>query len=325
MPDNAARAGRVLVSRRGHDWTREQARARFDCVIAEPDEVLALDAAERAAITGLATLMSSVDAGLIDALANLRIIASFGVGYDHVDAEHAAAKGIIVTHTPHVLDEEVADTAIGLLINTLRELPRAETWLRAGRWRSEGSYRLTPLTLRGRRVGIYGLGRIGLAVARRLEGFGVPIHYHNRSQRDDVAYPYHATLSSLADACDTLISVAPGTPQTRHSIDGPILERLGADGVLVNVGRGSVVDEGALAAALHTGTIAAAGLDVFEDEPNVPQALLDAPNACLLPHVASASVATRRAMGQLVIDNLADWFDKGTVRTPVPESRHLAG
>jgi len=319
------RHGQVLVSRRGHSWTREQLTARFDCVVAEPGDVMAMNAEARAQITAFATLMSPVTPAVIDALPNLRIVSSFGVGYDHVDAAHAARRGVIVTHTPHVLDDEVADTAIGLLLNTLRELPRAEAWLRDGKWRSHGNYPLTPMTLRGRTIGIFGLGRIGLAVARRLEGFGVAIHYHNRSQRTDVTYPYHASLADLAAACDTLVSVAPGTPETRHAIDATILERLGPDGVLINVGRGSVVDETALANALHAGTIAAAGLDVFEDEPNVPQALLDAPNTSLLPHVASASVATRRAMGQLVIDNLAAWFADGAPLTPVPESAGLTG
>ncbi|MCR9123555.1 MAG: 2-hydroxyacid dehydrogenase [Phyllobacteriaceae bacterium] len=318
-----ASRGKVLVSRRGHSWTRERLTERFDCVIAEPDDVLAMDEDARAAITGFATLMSPVTPALIDALPNLEIIASFGVGYDHVDAAHAAERGVMVAHTPDVLDDEVADTAIGLLLNTLRELPRAEAWLRAGKWQSDGAYRLTPLTLRGRTVGIFGLGRIGLAIARRLEGFGVAIHYHNRSQRADVAYPYHATLADLAEACDTLVSVAPGTAETRHAIDAAILEKLGTDGVLINVGRGSVVDETALAGALTAGAIAAAGLDVFEDEPNVPQALLGAPNTCLLPHVASASVATRQAMGQLVIDNLAAWFAGDAPLTPVPETAGL--
>lgn len=321
QPDR--RNGRVLVSSRGHSWTRERLVGRFDCTVAEPDEVMAMDEDARAGIAAFATLMSPVTPALIDALPNLRIVSSFGVGYDHVDAAHAARRGVIVTHTPHVLDDEVADTAIGLLLNTLRELPRAEAWLRAGKWQTEGNYPLTPLTLRGRTVGIFGLGRIGLAVARRLEGFGVAIQYHNRSQRADVAYPYHASLADLAEACDTLISVAPGTPETRHAIDAGILERLGPDGVLINVGRGSVVDETALADALHTGAIAAAGLDVFEDEPNVPQALLDAPNTCLLPHVASASVATRQAMGQLVVDNLAAWFAGDAPLTPVPETAAL--
>lgn len=322
-PQSATNGRPMLVSNRGHAPTRDTLQTLFDCTTVEASTIKAMPAQERARFTAFANLFTQVDAAVIDALPNLKIIASFGVGYDHIDAAYAAQKGVIVTHTPHVLDDEVADTAIGLLLNTLRELPRAEVWLRMGKWVSEGSYPLTPLTLRDRKVGIFGLGRIGLAVARRLEGFGVAIHYHNRSQKAGVDYPYHATLASLANACDTLISVAPATPQTRHAINADILEKLGPTGVLVNVGRGSVVDETALANALHNGVIAAAGLDVFEDEPNVPQALLDAPNACLLPHVASASQHTRAAMGQLVIDNLRRWFEDGTVLTPVPEARHL--
>ncbi|WP_306117582.1 MULTISPECIES: 2-hydroxyacid dehydrogenase [unclassified Roseitalea] len=314
---------RILVSRKGHGPTRDRLLSEFDTIIADPDEVPQLSPQDRASITGFACLFVSARAELIDALPNLQIIASFGVGYDNVDAAHAAQKGIMVTHTPHVLDDEVADTAIGLLINTVRELPRAETWLRQGDWVARGPYRLTPLTLRNRTVGIFGLGRIGLAVARRLEGFDLDIHYHNRSRRDDVAYTYHGSLADLAEACDTLISVAPGTPQTHHAIDADILGRLGPDGVLINVGRGSVVDEAALIAALSDRTIAAAGLDVFEVEPNVPRALIDAPNACLLPHVASASVHTRTVMGDLVVDNLSAWFGTGKALTPVPETRHL--
>ena len=323
MSPSDAQGRPLLVSRRGHPPTRDKLQTLFDCTIGEVDEITALPADERARFTALANLFMPMDAALIDTLPNLKLIASFGVGYDHIDAAYAASKGIIVTHTPDVLDDEVADTAIGLLINTLRELPRAEIWLRMGKWKTDGPYPLTPLTLRERKVGIFGLGRIGLAIARRLEGFGVAIHYHNRSQKTDVTYPYHATLADLANACDTLVSVAPGTPETRHAINADIFAKLGPTGVLINVGRGSVVDEAALAEALHDGTIAAAGLDVFEDEPDVPQALLDAPNACLLPHVASASVHTRTAMGQLVIDNLTGWFETGDVLTPVPEAAGL--
>lgn len=316
---------RVLISQRGHKPTRQALVAGFDHVLAEPDDIHQMDAAERASITGFACLFSPVDAALLDALPNLKIISSFGVGYDHIDARAAAERGIIVTHTPDVLDDEVADTAIGLLINTIRQLPAAETWLRQGRWVRDGHYPLTPLTLRQRTAGIFGLGRIGLAIAQRLQGFGIAIRYHNRSQRSDVDYPYDKSLLALAENCDTLINVAPATPQTRHAINANVLQALGHDGVFINVGRGATVDETALAQALSQGTIAAAGLDVFEDEPNVPQALLDAPNTSLLPHVASASKHTRAAMGQLVIDNLNHWFNTGSALTPVPETAHLNG
>jgi lactate dehydrogenase-like 2-hydroxyacid dehydrogenase len=276
----------------------------------------------RAGVRGIACF-GGINAALIDALPNLEIIANFGVGYDSVDARHAAHRGIMVTNTPDVLTEEVADTTIGLLINTIRDLPRAEIWLRDGSWVSKGNYRLSPLTLRGRRVGIFGMGRIGLAIARRIEAFGLPIAYHNRRRVEGLSYEYHATLKGLATAVDTLISVAPGGATTEKAVNAEILSALGPDGVFVNIGRGSTVDEAALAAALADGTIAAAGLDVFADEPNVPKALLEAPNTSLLPHVGSASDHTRRAMADLCVDNLVSWFTERRPLTPVPETEKV--
>ncbi|RUU61650.1 2-hydroxyacid dehydrogenase [Mesorhizobium sp. M2C.T.Ca.TU.002.02.1.1] len=273
----------------------------------------------RATVRGIASY-AGISAAMIDALPNLEIIASFGVGYDSVDANHAAKRGVMVTNTPDVLTEEVADTAIGLLINTVRELYAAEKWLRDGDWAEKGNYRLSRLTLRGRSVGIFGMGRIGRAVARRIEAFGLPIAYHNRRKVEGLAYGYHATLKGLAEAVDTLICVAPGGAATERAINAEILSALGSNGVFINIGRGSTVDEAALAAALESGAIAAAGLDVFADEPNVPQALLDAPNASLLPHVGSASEHTRRAMADLCVDNLLSWFAERRPLTPVPET-----
>jgi lactate dehydrogenase-like 2-hydroxyacid dehydrogenase len=273
----------------------------------------------RATVRGIASY-AGISAAMIDALPDLEIIASFGVGYDSVDANHAAKRGVMVTNTPDVLTEEVADTAIGLLINTVRELYAAEKWLRDGDWVKNGNYRLSRLTLRGRSVGVFGMGRIGRAVARRLEAFGLPIAYHNRRKVEDLPYEYHATLKGLAEAVDTLICIAPGGAATEKAINGEVLSALGSNGVLVNIGRGSAVDETALAAALKSGTIAAAGLDVFAEEPNVPQALLDAPNASLLPHVGSASEHTRRAMADLCVDNLVSWFAERRPLTPVPET-----
>ncbi|SFN66191.1 Lactate dehydrogenase [Mesorhizobium sp. NFR06] len=273
----------------------------------------------RKTVRGIASF-GGIDAAMIDALPKLEIIANFGVGYDSVDANHAARRGVMVTNTPDVLTEEVADTTVGLLINTVREMYAAEKWLRDGDWVRKGNYRLSRLTLRGRRVGIFGMGRIGLAVARRLEAFGLPIAYHNRRKVDGLSYAYHASLKGLAEAVDTLISVAPGGAATEKAVNAEILSALGPNGVFVNIGRGSTVDEAALAAALASGTIAAAGLDVFADEPNVPKALLDAPNASLLPHVGSASEHTRRAMADLCIDNLVSWFAERRPLTPVPET-----
>ena len=268
----------------------------------------------RQAVRGIASF-GGINAAMIDALPNLEIIANFGVGYDSV--------GVMITNTPDVLTEEVADTTIGLLINTVREMYAAEKWLRDGDWVKKGNYRLSRLTLRGRRIGIFGMGRIGLAVARRLEAFGLPIAYHNRRKAEGLAYEYHATLKGLAEAVDTLICVAPGGAATEKAINAEILSALGPNGVFVNIGRGSTVDEAALAAALKNGTIAAAGLDVFADEPNVPKALLDAPNTSLLPHVGSASDHTRRAMADLCVDNLVSWFGERRPLTPVPETINI--
>lgn len=260
-----------------------------------------------------------VDAALIDRLARLELIANFGVGYDAVDVAAAARRGIIVTNTPDVLNEEVADIAMGLLIATARQLPQADRYLRAGRW-LEAPFPLTKGTLRGRSLGIVGLGRIGKAIARRAEAFGLTVSYYGRSKQDGVAYPYHATLLGLAKAVDTLMIIVPGGAETRSMVNAAVLEALGPTGILINVARGTVVDEPALIEALSRGTILGAGLDVFAEEPKVPQALIDLDNVVLLPHVGSASVHTRIAMGQLVIDNLVSWRDGKGPLTPVAET-----
>lgn len=260
-----------------------------------------------------------VNAALIDRLPSLEIVANFGVGYDSVDARYCAEKGVCVTNTPDVLTEEVADTALGLMLMAVRELGAAERYLRAGNW-TGGPYPLTRATLRGRKLGILGLGRIGKAIARRAEAFGLEIHYHGRSRQADVVYTYHDSLLGLAQACDTLMVVAPGGAETRGIVDAAVLRALGPEGIVINVGRGTVIDEAALIAALQDGTILSAGLDVFEDEPNVPQALIGMERVALLPHVGSASRHTRDGMGQLVVDNLLSWFREGRPLTPVAET-----
>ncbi|QIK80054.1 2-hydroxyacid dehydrogenase [Sphingomonas piscis] len=264
-----------------------------------------------------------VPGGLLEQFPNLEIIASFGVGYDNVDAAAAAARGVVVTNTPGVLDDEVADLTLGLLLATLRRIPQADRFVRTGQW-IEGAFPLSP-SLRGRRVGIVGMGNIGRAIAQRLAGFDVEIAYHARSAKPDLTLPYHSSVVALAQASDVLIAIVPGGEETRHLIGAEVLKALGPDGVLINVARGSVVDEQALITALQSGTILAAGLDVYDDEPNVPRALIDMPNVVLLPHVGSASARTRDAMGQLVVDNLVGWFGQGSVLTPVPESEPLLG
>ena len=260
----------------------------------------------------------AIHADFMEKLPNLEIIANFGVGYDNIDAAQAARRNIIVTNTPDVLTEEVADVAVGLMIMTARELSAAERWLRAGNWR--GSFPLSRGTLRSKRLGIFGLGRIGLAVARRAEAMNMEVCYHNRNRVKDVRYPYCASLRELASHCDILLCVAPGGDATRHVIDSGILRALGPDGIFINVGRGSTVDETALIEALQDGTIMSAGLDVFANEPHVPEALLKMDNVVLLPHVASASHFTRNEMARLQVDNLLSWFRDGTPLTPVAET-----
>lgn len=295
---------------------------RFEVIrlweVDDPDAVLASRGKDIVAVANGGTL---IDGAFLDRLPALQLIASFGVGYDQIDAVAAAERGVVVTNTPGVLDDEVADTALGLLLMTVRELPQAERYLRDGRWQ-ERPYPLTPATLHGRRMGILGLGRIGEAIARRAEAFGVSVAYHNR-RRKDVAYHYYPSLPEMARDVDILMIVIPGGDDTRHLVDAAVLEALGPDGILINVARGSVVDEAALVAALRSRTILSAGLDVFEHEPAVHPGLLELDNAVLLPHVGSGSVPTRDAMGRLVVENLVSWFDYGVPVTPVQESADL--
>jgi lactate dehydrogenase-like 2-hydroxyacid dehydrogenase len=263
-----------------------------------------------------------INAAFVERFPKLEIVSSFGVGYDHIDAAALARRGIVVTHTPDVLTGEVADLALGLLISTARQLPQVDRYLREGKW-LKGAYPLTT-TLRARKVGILGLGRIGKAIARRLEACELEIEYHGRKPQADVKYRYHATLLGLAQSCDVLMVVASGGAETKHIVNKEVLEALGPDGILINVGRGSVVDEAALVQALKDKRILSAGLDVFEDEPRVPAELIAMEHVVLLPHVGSASVHTRNAMGQLVVDNLVSWFGGKGALTPVPECQALA-
>src|SRR5262245_28397661 len=260
------------------------------------------------------------DDALMRAFPNLKIVGNFGVGYDSVDAVAAARRGVVVTNTPDVLTEEVADTALGLLLTTVREFNRAEKWLRDGRWARDGDYRLTPASLRDRSVGIVGLGRIGKAIARRVEAFGVPVSYFGRSRQAGVSYRYYDNLVAMARDVDTLIIMTPGGPATQKLIDAAVLKALGPRGILINVSRGSVVDEAALIEALKNKTILAAGFDVFQNEPRINPAFLELDNATLFPHVGSASQHTRNAMGQLVMDNLIAFAVGKPPATPVSET-----
>jgi len=284
-----------------------------------PDDLDGVIAAHGDAIRGIATKGKlGVSAALMARLPKLEIVANFGVGYDTVDAAAAARQGVIVTNTPDVLNEEVADLALGLLLATVREIPQADRFLRAGKWRT-GTFPLSA-TLRDRTVGIVGMGRIGKAIAKRLDAFGVPVVYHTRTAQPDLGYRHYPDLVAMARDVDTLVLILPGGAATRNIIDAEVLAALGANGILINVARGTVVDEPALVAALQNGTIRAAGLDVFADEPNVPEALIAMENVVLLPHVGSATHHTRNAMGQLVVDNLLSWFAGEGPLTPVVET-----
>jgi len=277
----------------------------------------------RAGIRGVAVAggHKRIDGAWMDTLPELEIVSSLGVGYDHVDAREAARRGVVVTHTPDVLTGEVADLAMCLLLSTIRQIPQADRFLRAGHW-LKGAMPLTT-TLRERKVGILGLGRIGKAIAKRLDASDVTVEYHGRKPQEGVSYRYHPTLLGMAKACDVLLVVASGGAETHHIVNAEVLKALGPDGILINVGRGSVVDEAALIEALQNKTILSAGLDVFEDEPRVPPALIALDHVVLLPHVGSASVYTRKAMAQLVVDNLVAWFDGRGALTAVPECKHL--
>lgn len=272
-----------------------------------------------AACTGSHTGVK-MDPALIAKLPKLKIISNFGVGYDTIDVPAAAKQGVIISNTPDVLNEEVADTALGLLLSTVRELSKAEGYLRAGRWPGEGDYRLTPASLRDRKVGMMGLGRIGKAITRRLEAFGLPISYYSRSRQADVSYRHYSDLTALARDVDTLIAILPGGPATQNIVNAEVLQALGPRGIFINMARGSIVDEAALIAALRNRTILSAGLDVFWNEPNINPEFLTLDNVTLLPHVGSASIFTRDQMGQLVVDNLIMYRDRKPPMTPVPET-----
>ena len=267
------------------------------------------------AVTGLV----QADRAMMGRFPKLEIVSSFGVGYDHVDAGYAAERAIVVTNTPDVLTEEVADVALGLLIATAREFIKADRYVRSGLWNAQG-YPLSVGSLRDRRVGMVGMGRIGQAIGRRLEASKVPVVYHSRNPAAGVAYKHYPNLVEMAKAVDTMMVIVPGGASTARMINADVLKALGPRGIVINVARGSVIDETALIAALKSGTILAAGLDVFAQEPHVPDELRAMQNVVLLPHIGSASVVTRNAMDQLVVDNLRHWFAGKPPLTPVPET-----
>lgn len=259
---------------------------------------------------------------IMAALPNLRIISCYGVGYDAIDTSLAVERGIIVTHTPGVLNADVANLAVLLMLATSRCLIRDDRWVRSGNWVAKGNAPLTR-SIEHKKVGILGLGRIGSEIARKLEAFNCEIVYHTRNRKPDVAHTYYDSLVEMARDVDYLIAITPGGASTQKIVNREVIEALGAEGTFINVARGSVVDEEALVDALRDGRLGWAGLDVFADEPNVPEALFELENVTLTPHVASATVETRQAMGDLTVENLIRFFAEGSVVTPVPECAHL--
>ena len=285
----------------------------------DPDAFIT-SVADKVRAIAIAYTSNKIDAAFMQRFPKLEQISSFGVGYDHVDAKWAGEHGIVVTNTPDVLNEEVADTALGLLLCTVREFPQADRYLRAGKWVSQGHYPLAKATLRNRTVGMVGMGRIGKAIARRLEAFGVPVVYHSRKPQAGLPYKYYAKLIDMAHYVDTLMVIVPGGAATQNLIDADVLKALGPNGILINMARGSVVDEPALIEALKNRTIYSAGLDVFAKEPQVPKELIEMDHIVLFPHLGSSTEVTRAAMDQLVVDNILAWADGKPPLTPVPET-----
>lgn len=256
-----------------------------------------------------------IDAQLIGALPNVKIIASSGVGYDAIDVKTAQELGIVVTNTPDVLNDCVADLAWALVLDVTRRLSAADRYARSGEW-ARASF---PLTTRasGKRLGIIGLGRIGSAIARRASGFDMQIGYHGRSPKKNSDYFYEPDLLALAAWCDILIVACPGGEETRGLVSSRVLDALGPEGMLVNIARGSIVDQTALVKALQQGKIAAAGLDAYAEEPNIPEELTQLENVVLLPHIGSATRETRAAMEDLMIENLSAFLNGKAALTPI--------
>lgn len=295
-------------------------RAELDTALrttygAVPLDDLSADAAARA-IVAVTSGVWGVRGEHLDRLPGLGAVVNFGVGYDSTDVSEANRRGVIVSNTPDVLTDCVADTAVGLMIDVMRRLSAADRFVRRGEW-ANGRAPALARRVTGARVGILGLGRIGLAIADRLAPFDATISYHNRREREDVSYAYAASPLELALGCDVLVLAAAGGVGSRHMVDAKVLDALGPDGFLINVARGSVVDERALVIALEEGRIAGAGLDVFADEPQVPAALLSRDDVVLLPHLGSATLETRAAMTDLAIANVERFLADGTLVTPV--------
>jgi lactate dehydrogenase-like 2-hydroxyacid dehydrogenase len=258
-------------------------------------------------------------AELMSLLPRLELVATMGAGYEHIDVAHAAARGIVVANTPHAVTEDTADAGFALVLDTVRRFPAAERYLRAGKWKPGQPFPASA-SLRDKTLGILGLGRVGKAIARRAEAFGLKIAYSGRNRQEGVAYPYFRTLEELAAHCDIFLSVVPGGEATRGAIGATVFEALGRDGFFINIGRGTSVDEPALIAALRDGKIAGAGLDVFANEPDVPAELMVMENVVLLPHVGGATTYVMQAVGAALVANVRSFAEGKGPLDPVAET-----
>jgi hydroxypyruvate reductase len=287
------------------------------------DQIHQSDPAAFAAVAGQIRAIvgggeSKVPRSLLEQLPALEMISIMGVGYDGVDVAAALERKIPVTHTPGVLNDDVADLAIGLMLSVARRIPQADQYVRSGRWAREGAMPLAR-KMSGARLGIVGLGRIGQAIANRAVAFGMSVAYTTRNAKPGVAYPFYPSVEALAAQVDFLVVITPGGAGTRHLINAEVLKALGPRGYLINVARGTVVDEAALIDALQNGVIAGAALDVFEKEPLVPEALCSMDNVVLVPHIGSSTRETRQAMADLAAANLQAHFAGKPLISPVPE------
>jgi lactate dehydrogenase-like 2-hydroxyacid dehydrogenase len=304
--------GRVVMVGSLRAELTDALRARFGAM--SLDDLSADEAAQ--ATVAVTSGVWGVRGEHLDRLPRLGAVVNFGVGYDSTDVPEANRRGVVVSNTPDVLTDCVADMALGLMIDVMRRLSASDRFVRRGQWAS-GQVPALARRVTGARVGILGLGRIGLAIAQRLEAFDASISYYNRREREDVDYAYAGSAIELARGCDVLILAAAGGEESRHVVDATVLDALGPEGFLINVARGSLVDEQALVVALEDKRIAGAGLDVFADEPRVPEALFGRDNVVLLPHVGSATVETRAAMTALALANVESFLADGTLVTPI--------
>jgi lactate dehydrogenase-like 2-hydroxyacid dehydrogenase len=315
----------VLLATRISPSYREKLLAFYE-LIEPPGEPFdtaaqALKPEEKARVRAIVTLGSlRIGAEGMAAFPSLGLISCLGSGYESVDLPAAKARGITVTHSPSANAASVADIAVGLWIDAVRNLYAGRERLRQGSWLGNAVQPNTGVRgLTGRRVGIYGLGAIGLKIAQRCAAFETEVAYHNRKPRSDVPYAYHDSLLSLAKWADTLMIAVRAAPENRHAVNADVLAALGKDGFVINISRGLVIDEAALLQALNAGTIAGAGLDVFEHEPKVPGELLTLPHVAVLPHVGGATLEAQEAMQTMALENLAAFFAGRPIPNPVPE------